>query len=1040
MKKIFTLVLMLAAFTSFSQVRISQIYPGGGNSGATYNQDFVELFNAGSSPAAIGGYTIQYNSATGTTTTWSLVSTIPSGTNIPAGGYLLVSVSTTTATGIALPTIDITGLTTFTGFGGTAGKVSIVNNSTLLIGNTTCTASNVVDLVGYGSTANCSEGNNPVNVALTTTKSIIRGNNGCTDANNNNTDFSLQTVAPRNSTTAIYSCISPTLTASPNITGLVTTLGTASASQSYNITASNLTPAAGNITITPTTGLEISFNNSTFFTAPQTLAYTGGTIASTPIYVRIAATAAQGALASATVTNAGGGATNAVVTIAGGVSKNYYSNATSALNIAATWGDDLMGTTNAPANFTIPYATFNIVNRVTTMLGGPIDISGVGSKIIIGDGIAVTTVMTTPTDSIKANNTVEVLNLGTLVLGNKSAPIFGTLATGSTVDYAFAGTTPTTDNVSVNNAAYHNLKLTSGLKFLKSGTTTVNGNFTLDGTANMNGAATPFSTVILKGDLTMINGAMVEDTATSITAFPNRFTLTLAGTGTQNINANGSELGVFRIQRDITNATSNLDINVGPNSKILIGNNSGGDLRLTQRITATPTITLTTMTLGNNAQIAFARNGSVFTDALGNAGMITASNAKIIMNKSTTSATINPGTLLFTPGSSLNELTVNITTPTKDTLVIGSDVKINTVLNLTKGVIVVSPTKTLEMDAAATFTGGSNTSYVDGQLKRFFANPANLTKLFPTGQSKQYAPAEITSVADNSYTVQYIKMPYSNTVVNAATTTAIPTYHVSGSEYWQIGQGVAGSANVKLYYNNPSSGVIDAAMARIAHFNGTNWDDIGRTTNGADAAGNYISLNAVSSFSPFTFGGPNGVLPITLKSFNGTINITTSTLEWTTACENIGDVFNLQYSKDGINFTTIYTSDAIGNCNGNIYKYLHADATAAANYYRLALVAPNGRIVYSNIIILKNGKNNFETKIISTNNNTQVAYSITSPISGKGMLQITNLQGQKIYNQPIAYNNGYQINYINTAAWSNGLYFATFINENGVVSTLKFAK
>ena len=48
MKKIFTLVLMLVAFTSFSQVRISQVYPGGGNSGATYNQDFVELYNAGS--------------------------------------------------------------------------------------------------------------------------------------------------------------------------------------------------------------------------------------------------------------------------------------------------------------------------------------------------------------------------------------------------------------------------------------------------------------------------------------------------------------------------------------------------------------------------------------------------------------------------------------------------------------------------------------------------------------------------------------------------------------------------------------------------------------------------------------------------------------------------------------------------------------------------------------------------------------------------------------------------------------------------------
>ena len=1036
MKKIFTLVLMLVAFTSFSQVRISQVYPGGGNSGATYNQDFVELYNAGSTPAAIGGYTIQYNSATGTTTTWSLVSTIATGTSIPAGGYLLISVSTTTATGIALPIIDIVGLTTFTGFGGTAGKVAIVNNSTLLIGNTTCTASNVVDLVGYGSTANCSEGNNPVNVTLTTTKSIIRGNNGCTDTNNNGADFTLVSVSPRNSATTTYSCISPTLTASSNITGLVTTTGVPSPSQSYNIIASNLTPAASSITITATIGLEISTTSSTTgFATTQTLAYTGGAITSTPIYVRIAATAAQGALTGATVTNAGGGATSAVVTVAGGVSKSYYSNATGALNVASTWGDNTMGTMNPPANFTTAYNTFNIVNRTTTMLSGPIDISGTGSKIIIGDGTATTTLTTNSIDSIKATNTVEVLNLGTLVLGNKSAPVFGTLASGSTVDYAFAGVT-TADTVKVNSGVYHNLKLTNGLKFLKSGTTTVNGNLIMDGTASMNGAPNPFSTVILKGDLTMQNAAAMEDTST-MNGFANRFTLTLAGSVSQSINTNGSELRVFRIQKDTLNALTDLDIDVAGGSKILIGNNGGGDLKLTQKISGTPTIT--TLFLGTNAQIAFARNGFIFTDALGKAGMIDATNAKININKSVASTTF-PGTLLFTPGSTLNELTVNITTTAKDTLVIGGTVRIFNVLNLTKGVIVVATGEKLEIADAAVVNGGSVSSYVDGAVRRFFDPMIQAVKLFPVGKNKQYSPVEITASAVDNYSVQYFKQSYSNTTVNSATTMAIPGYNVSTKEYWDIVRGDASSADIKFYYNNPSSGVLQPTLARIAHFNGTDWDDLGRDANGTDLIGNFVLKNNILDFSPFTFAGPSGVLPITLKSFTGSINNSTSTLEWTTACENIGDAFNLQYSKDGINFTNIYNTNSIGNCNGNIYKYIHTDASASVNYYRLALLDPSGRIVYSNIVVLKNGKNNFETKIISTNSNTQIAYSIASPTSGKGMLQITNLQGQKIYNQPIAYNNGYQINYINNAAWSNGLYFATFINENGEVSTLKFVK
>ena len=45
---------------------ISQVYGGGGNSGATYTNDFVELFNAGSAAVDLSGFSLQYASATGT--------------------------------------------------------------------------------------------------------------------------------------------------------------------------------------------------------------------------------------------------------------------------------------------------------------------------------------------------------------------------------------------------------------------------------------------------------------------------------------------------------------------------------------------------------------------------------------------------------------------------------------------------------------------------------------------------------------------------------------------------------------------------------------------------------------------------------------------------------------------------------------------------------------------------------------------------------------------------------------------------------------
>ena len=42
---------------------VSQVYAGGGNSGATYANDFVELFNRGSASVDLSGWSLQYATA-----------------------------------------------------------------------------------------------------------------------------------------------------------------------------------------------------------------------------------------------------------------------------------------------------------------------------------------------------------------------------------------------------------------------------------------------------------------------------------------------------------------------------------------------------------------------------------------------------------------------------------------------------------------------------------------------------------------------------------------------------------------------------------------------------------------------------------------------------------------------------------------------------------------------------------------------------------------------------------------------------------------
>lgn len=68
-----------------SSVVISQVYGGGGNSGATYKNDFIEIFNLGSTSVNLAGYSVQYASSAGTS--WSVTNL--SGSIAPGGYYLI---------------------------------------------------------------------------------------------------------------------------------------------------------------------------------------------------------------------------------------------------------------------------------------------------------------------------------------------------------------------------------------------------------------------------------------------------------------------------------------------------------------------------------------------------------------------------------------------------------------------------------------------------------------------------------------------------------------------------------------------------------------------------------------------------------------------------------------------------------------------------------------------------------------------------------------------------------------------------------------
>ena len=186
------------ALASTSGVVISQVYGGGGNSGAPYTHDFVELYNASAVPVSIANWSIQYTSATGTS--WGSQKVNLSG-SIGAGQYVLIQLGSGGSAGVALPAANFSG-----GFNmsATAGKVALVSSTTSLPAATCPTDATLVDVVGYGGTANCSE-TSPAPAPSATT-ALLRGASGCSDADNNSTDFTTAAPTPRNMASPLGSC------------------------------------------------------------------------------------------------------------------------------------------------------------------------------------------------------------------------------------------------------------------------------------------------------------------------------------------------------------------------------------------------------------------------------------------------------------------------------------------------------------------------------------------------------------------------------------------------------------------------------------------------------------------------------------------------------------------------------------------------------------------------------------------------------------------------------------------------------------------
>ncbi len=178
-----------AAAAPSTTLVVNEVYGGGGNSGATFKNDFIELRNIGTSTVDVSGYSVQYNSATGT---GAFQVTNLSG-RLPAGASYLVQEGAGAGGTTDLPTPDATGSINLSG---TTGRVALVSNQSALScsAGTCATAPGVVDFVGWGS-GTVSDFEGAKGPASTNTTSITRDSSG-RDTDDNAADFTAHAPDP----------------------------------------------------------------------------------------------------------------------------------------------------------------------------------------------------------------------------------------------------------------------------------------------------------------------------------------------------------------------------------------------------------------------------------------------------------------------------------------------------------------------------------------------------------------------------------------------------------------------------------------------------------------------------------------------------------------------------------------------------------------------------------------------------------------------------------------------------------------------------
>jgi hypothetical protein len=319
--------------------------------------------------------------------------------------------------------------------------------------------------------------------------------------------------------------------------------------------------------------------------------------------------------------------------------------------------------------------------------------------------------------------------------------------------------------------------------------------------------------------------------------------------------------------------------------------------------------------------------------------------------------------------------------------------------SLTLGFKPVLGSNDVTLGSAISSIIGTPTNYFKtndtGKVIRTIGNGSTLN--YPIGNSA-YNPLSITnkSGASDVFSARVLDGAYMEGLTGAAITSTVL------NRTWDISKTTTNSGSgVDFVFNWNAGEVANGSFVtpKMNHYSSTttNWE-VPTVTSTTFATNMLTVLGYTGTFSPFTVAEGTSALPIELTAFNANCTENSTTINWQTASEHNSSYFDLEKSRDGINWSVLETVNAAGNSTSMLnYSITDTEQIADVVYYRLNQMDQDGASkIYGPISANCGEVVDFSAVVFPNPTSGEVAIEINNAVAQNVSIQICGTDGKAI--------------------------------------------